>query len=96
MDQTRILIVEDEGIVATDIEWQVTSLGYVPVGIAATGEEAIALAERYRPTLVLMDIHLRGDMDGVTAATTIRERFGIPSVFLTAYATDDVVERAKQ
>ena len=96
MTSTRILIVEDEGIVASDIERQLIRLGYEAAGIASTGEEAIALAERTRPQLVLMDIHLAGAMDGIDAATTIRTRFSIPSVFLTAYATDDVVERAKR
>ena len=95
MTRTGILIVEDEGIVARDIEQQLLGLGYQPVAIAMTGEEAVALAESLRPQLVLMDIHLAGAMDGVEAATAIRKRFSIPSVFLTAYATDEVVERAK-
>jgi hypothetical protein len=93
---TRILIVEDEAIVAADIERQIVLLGYAVAGIAATGDDAIALAERARPQLVLMDIRLRGAMDGIDAAVVIRERFAIPSVFLTAYATDEVVERAKR
>ena len=96
MTRTRILIVEDEGIVARDIERQLLCLGYDPVGKASTGEEAIALAGTHRPHLVLMDIHLAGTLDGVDAAVAIRAQFAIPSVFLTAYANDEVVERAKR
>ena len=93
---TRILIVEDEGIIARDIQQQLSDLGYEPVDIAVDGEEAVACARRHRPQLVLMDIHLAGTMDGIEAATTIRRELLIPCVFLTAYATSDVVERAKQ
>ena len=96
MTNTRILIVEDEGIVASDIDRQLARLGYRVVGIASTGEEAVALAGRLTPDLVLMDIRLAGPMDGIDAATTIRSRFSIPSVFLTAYATDEMVDRAKR
>ncbi len=96
MDPISILVAEDEGIVATDLEWQLRNLGYRPVGVAVTGEEAITLAGQFKPALVLMDIHLAGTMDGIEAATIIRERFTIPSIFVTAYATDDIVERAKQ
>ena len=96
MKRTRILIVEDEGIIARDIERLLVMLDYEPVGIAVEGLEAIQLAGELRPQLVLMDIHLAGDMDGIDAAAAIRAQFGIPSVFLTAYATDDVVERAKR
>ncbi len=95
MSKSRILIVEDEGIVATDIERQLLALGYEPAGIAVSGEEAVVLAARERPDLVLMDIHLAGEMDGIQAATVIRNTCGIPAVFLTAYASEDVVERAK-
>ncbi len=96
MTRTRILIVEDEGIIARDIERLLASLDYEPVGIAVEGPGAIRMADELRPHLVLMDIHLAGEMDGIDAATAIRVQFGISSVFLTAYATDDVVERAKR
>ncbi|MBP6716828.1 MAG: response regulator, partial [Acidobacteria bacterium] len=95
MSRTRILIVEDEGIIARDIEQQLVHLGYEPVGIAASHDDAIALASETRPHLALMDVHLGSAPDGIEAATTLRREFGIPSVFLTAYATDDVVARAK-
>jgi len=93
---TRILIVEDEGIIARDIQQQLIDLGYEPVDLAIDGEEAIESARAHRPQLVLMDIHLAGAMDGVEAATRIRRELDIPCVFLTAYATNEVVERAKQ
>jgi PAS domain S-box-containing protein len=91
----KILIVEDEVVVARDIRQQLKLLKYEPVASTTTGEEALLLAERLRPDLVLMDIQLAGDMDGIVAARTIRERFDIPVVFLTAFAGDETVQRAK-
>lgn len=95
MNKTRILIVEDEAIVALDIRQQLTGLGYEPVAHAMSGEEARELVEKLRPNLVLMDIQLAGEMDGIVAAQEIREHFGIPVVFLTAYAGDETLRRAK-
>ena len=95
MTRDKILIVEDEAIIARDIERQLATLGYETVGVAMSGEEAVTLAGQLRPRLVLMDIHLTGPMDGIDAAIAIRAEFGIPSVFLTAYATGDMVDRAK-
>jgi len=94
MTKSRILIVEDEGIIARDIESQLIRLGHDVAGIAMSGEEAVAMAGATRPNMVLMDINLPGRLDGIDAAIAIRAQFSIPSVFLTAYATDDVVERA--
>ncbi|WP_310385642.1 response regulator [Roseateles sp.] len=91
----RILVVEDEILVARDIEQQLRELGYVPVGHASRGDEAIRLALDLRPDLVLMDIQLSGPLDGIAAAQVIREQCGPPVVFLTAYAADDVLSRAK-
>jgi two-component system, cell cycle sensor histidine kinase and response regulator CckA len=91
----KILIVEDEAIVARDIGYQLQQLNYEPVAATATGEEALLLTERLNPDLVLMDIQLAGAMDGIMAAHTIRERFDIPVVFLTAYAGHGSVHRAK-
>jgi len=91
----RILIVEDEAIVARDIQVQIKGLGYESVGHAKRGEEAITLVEELRPDLVLMDIQLAGAMNGVEAATEIRSRFAVPVVFLTAFAEDATLERAK-
>jgi len=95
MSKTRILIVEDEGIVALDIETRLESLGYAVCGVASTGEQAIQLAESTEPALVLMDIKLKGPMDGVDAAQQIRERLDVPIVYLTAFADKHTLERAK-
>ncbi len=94
-DAPSVLVVEDERIVAGDIESRLTFLGYRVVSIAPSGAEAIQESERLRPHLVLMDIHLEGDMDGTQAATVIRERFGIPVVYLTAHADASTLQRAK-
>lgn len=91
----KILVIEDETIVARDIAQQLLEMGYEPVGHATRGEEAVLLAEQLRPNLVLMDIQLAGAMDGITAAQAIREQFGLPVVFLTAFAADDILARAK-
>jgi PAS domain S-box-containing protein len=95
MSKPRILIVEDEVIVARDIRQQLVHLGYKPLADTARGEEAVTLAEQLRPNLVLMDIHLAGKMDGIAAAQTIREQFALPVVFLTAFASNDMLDRAK-
>ena len=92
---SRILIVEDEAIVARDIRNQLLELGYEPVGHATRGEEAIRMAGELHPDLVLMDIELDGTMDGIAAAQAMRTRYGLPVVFLTAFDADQILERAK-
>lgn len=94
MTAARILIVEDDRIVARDIQQQITRMGHVVVGTSATGESAIQMACRHQPDLVLMDIRLEGEMDGIEAARRIRDAHQIPIVFLTAYANDETVQRA--
>jgi DNA-binding NarL/FixJ family response regulator len=81
----KILIVDDEIWAALDMEWVVLTLGHEAVGPAATAERAIELAERLRPNLVLMDIRLANNSDGVAAAVEIRQRFEIPSLFVSAH-----------
>jgi PAS domain S-box-containing protein len=95
MSPARILVVEDEAIVARDVARQLTLLGYEPVAQTSLGEQALVLAEQLRPDLVLMDIQLAGEMDGIAAAQAIRERLAIPVVFLTAFVGDATLERAK-
>lgn len=90
----RILIVEDEAIVRRDIRLQLEALGYQVVGEACSGQEAVFLTGRLRPDLVLVDIGLGPGMDGIAAAHAIREHQALPVVFLTAYAADDILERA--
>ena len=95
MKPATILIVEDEGIIARDIRQQLMELGYEVVGDTPTGEASLTLTEQLKPSLVLMDIHLAGKMDGIEAAQAIRKRFGTPVVFLTAFAGAETLERAK-
>ncbi len=95
MTQARILVVEDESIVALDIQDRLESLGYEVPATIASGEKAIEQAGALRPDLVLMDIQLQGPMDGVEAADQIRQRFGIPVIYLTANADHPTVQRAK-
>ena len=92
----RILVVEDEVIVARDIRQQLVELGYEPVGHATHGEEAVAMAQALRPDLVLMDVQLAGAMDGISAAEQIRSQLALPVVFLTAFGGDESLDRAKQ
>lgn len=94
-DKKRIQIVEDEGVVADEIRIRLKNLGYEVVGTADTGPGAIQMAEEKRPDLVLMDIMLKGTMDGVEAAGIIRDTYDIPVVYLTAYADDGTLGRAR-
>jgi len=91
----HILIVEDEGIVARDMQNILKDLGYTVCAIAFSGEEAIKKTEEMYPDLVLMDILLKGEMDGIEAAEQIRNRFNIPIIYLTAYADESTLQRAK-
>ncbi|MGI6648941.1 MAG: response regulator [Bacillota bacterium] len=95
MSGARILIVEDEGIEALDLQQRVTGMGYTVLDIVSTGEEAIEKAGETLPDLVLMDIMLPGEIDGVTAAEQIRSRFNLPVIYITAYADEDTLQRAK-
>jgi CheY-like chemotaxis protein len=81
----RILIVEDETIIAMDIRFTLKSMGFIDTTVVSTGEESIAAAATQNPDLVLMDISLKGEMDGVSAAEHINGRLGIPIIFLTAF-----------
>lgn len=91
----KILIVEDESIVARDIKSTLKTFGYEVVGIVASGEEAIEQAQLLRPDLVLMDIMLKGDLTGIEAAKEIRHKLLIPIVFLTAYVDEKTLSDAK-
>jgi diguanylate cyclase (GGDEF)-like protein/PAS domain S-box-containing protein len=91
----RVLVVEDETIVALDLQSSLKILGYDVVGTASSGAEAIAKAEDTRPDLVLMDIILKGPMDGIQTAEAIHSRLDVPVIFLTACADDKTLQRAK-
>jgi two-component system sensor histidine kinase/response regulator len=88
------MVVEDERVLALDLSDTLEDLGYEVAGMASTGEEAIELARQLHPQLILMDVGLAGDIDGITAAETIRDEHDIPVVFLTAHADDDTLHRA--
>ena len=96
MESARIQVTEDESIVAFDLKSILEGLGHTVTAIAASGAEAIRKAGETQPDLVLMDITLKGDMDGVEAAGHIRDRFGIPVVFVTANADETILARAKE
>jgi PAS domain S-box-containing protein len=93
--RVRILVVEDEVIVAQNIQYALQDLGYDVSAIALSGDEAVERVAELQPDLVLMDIKLQGEMSGVEAAERIRSRFDIPVIFVTAYADDQTLQRAK-
>lgn len=94
MTAERILLVEDEGVVGLDIEQRLTRLGYVVVGIADTSSVALELTRGLQPELVLMDIRIRGELDGVDLARELAARHDLPVVFLTGNADDATLRRA--
>lgn len=95
MPPPKLLIIEDEIIIARDVAAQLVALGYAPVGHAMSGPQSIDMARALRPDLVLMDIQLAGAMDGITAAQAIRDSFFIPVVFVSAFSADATIARAK-
>lgn len=95
MNSIKILIVEDEQLVADDLRETLEYLGYIVPTMVATGEEAIVMVESLQPDLVLMDIRLAGEIDGVEASEQIQSRFNVPVVYLTANADRATLERVK-
>lgn len=93
--ETSILVVEDEGIVATDLGQRLERMGYNVAGIVGTGQDAVDKAQEKDPDLILMDIMLRGDMRGTQAAHIIRSEMEVPIVFLTAYSDDSTIRQAR-
>jgi DNA-binding NarL/FixJ family response regulator len=96
MADIQILLVEDDGLVAKDIQSILRRQGYSVSGVVAYGEEAIKKAEETSPDLVLMDIGLRGEMDGMEAAEYIREQLEIPVVYITSYGDEKTLELAEK
>jgi PAS domain S-box-containing protein len=92
----RILIVEDDAIVARDLRASLTKMGYFVTGVAAAGEEALEMAGENRPDLVLMDIMFDGDIDGIETAQRMRDEHDVPVIYLTAYGDQATFDRAKQ
>lgn len=91
----KILVVEDEVITAEHIKLALKNQGYQVVGLVISGEEAISKVENTDVDLVLMDINLKGKIDGVEAAEEIRDHHSIPVIFLTAYSDEKTLKRAK-
>ena len=93
MTKPKILVVEDEFIVAFELKVALEGMGYTVCGMVSSGEDAIESVEREKPDCVLMDVSLKGAMDGIEAARHIRARFGIRSAFLSGYPVDEIVRR---
>lgn len=94
-EKPRIMVVEDESVVAKDIEQCLHVLGYNTTEGAVSGEEAVEKAKKFHPDLIVMDIHLKGDMDGIEATRLIGTHLDIPVIYLTAYSDQNIIERAK-
>ncbi|MFH1115584.1 MAG: response regulator [Pseudomonadota bacterium] len=95
MPPAKIMVVEDEIVVAMELQSRLIALGYTVAGMVSGGEDAMDLAEKTMPDLVLMDVKLAGDVDGVETARILRKRHNIPVVYVTAHADDDTLQRAK-
>jgi len=90
-----VLIVEDDDIIARVEEWRLKNLGYEVSGRARTGAEAMELVGKSKPDLVLMDINLKGDIDGIETAKLIKKGFNIPVIYVTSHSDGPTLERAK-
>lgn len=95
-ESRRVAIVEDEGILALDIERHLRSRGFEICGVAADSDEALQLVERCKPDLVLMDIRIQGSRDGIETAAELKRRFGTPVVYLTAHSDPSTIDRAQR
>jgi two-component system, LytTR family, response regulator LytT len=95
MAKLKVLVVEDENIIGKDIQLSLKKLGYAVPVIVNSGEKAIEEIERSQPDVVIMDIMLAGEMSGIDTANAIRERYSIPVIFLSAYADDNTLKKAK-
>lgn len=95
-EMSSVLIVEDEAIVAADLAETLSGMGYAPAGVAASADEALQCAAARCPDIVLVDIRIRGQRDGIETAALLREQFGVPVVYLTAHADEATIARAKE
>lgn len=95
MNKAKILVVEDEWIIANDIKDSLISMGYMVSGIAASSEDALARVEECQPDLMLMDIVLKGQKNGFETVKDIQARYDIPVIYLTAYDNQCLVDQAK-
>jgi len=94
-NRRRILVVEDDALVSSYIAEVLVTLEFAVIGCASSGPEAIGLAERDLPDLALLDIRLSGPMDGIEVAQLLRERFDVPTIFLSGIRDDRTIERAR-
>jgi len=95
-NKNTIIVVDDEVIIAIGLEERLTAMGYDVIGVVHSGEEAVEKAMSLRPDLILMDIMLPGNLDGISAAKIVKARWDIPVVFLSAFSEDKIIEKAKQ
>jgi CheY-like chemotaxis protein len=91
-----VLLVEDDNIIAKVAEWRLKNLGYTMCGRATTGAEAMELVVRNKPDIVLMDINIKGEIDGIETARMIKKGFNIPVVYVTSHSDGPTLERAKE
>ncbi len=96
MEKTRILIVEDDMIIAANLSLQLSNLGYEVTGVETKGEEAVHHALESKPDIILMDITLKGNYSGIDSAHAIRKHMDIPLIYLTANVDDSTFEKAKE
>ncbi len=96
MSEVTVLIVEDDNIIAQIADWRLKNLGYTVCGRAATGAEAMELLVKHKPDIVLMDINIKGDIDGIETAKMIKKEFSIPVVYVTSHSDGLTLERAKE
>ena len=96
MPDVSVLIVEDDDIIAQVADWRLKNLGYTVCGRAVTGAEAMELLVKHKPDIVLMDINIKGDVDGIETARMIKKGFNIPVVYVTSHSDGPTLERAKE
>jgi len=95
MSGEKILLVEDDDVIARVAEWRLKNLGYTLCGRATTGAEAMEIVVRNKPDIVLMDINIKGEIDGIETAKMIKKGFNIPVIYVTSHSDGPTLERAK-
>ena len=95
MEKYKVLIIEDELIIAEDIKDILEHASYEVIGMAASGKEAIELLSEVMPDILLVDVSIKGNMDGIQLANVIREQYNLPFIYITSYTNKSVLERAK-
>jgi|WetSurMetagenome_2_1015567.scaffolds.fasta_scaffold03451_2 two-component system, response regulator PdtaR len=96
MTKPKVLIVEDDRIIAGVARWRLVSLGYDVCGSVTTGAEALACIPDMHPDIVLMDINLQGEIDGIETAGRIKKEFNIPVIFASSHTDEETISRAKE